>query len=138
MLLQSFARDASGQFDLEIIYWHCSFVPLCFVLSICGFERHRHELSLRPNPHISNLNSFLFSSIFCSSRWRFLCSWRRFFTCTPHPYHFPSSSLHGFLVARAKSRSTLFIQAALQSKFCSYFISPCLFRSLNDQTSARS
>ena len=44
------------------------------------------------------------------------------FTYTPHPYHFPSSRLHGFLVARARSRSTLFLQAALQSQFCSYFI----------------
>ena len=43
-----------------------------------------------------------------------------FFTCTPHPYHFPSSRLHGFLVARAKSRSTLFLQAAWQSQICSY------------------
>ena len=33
-------------------------------------------------------------------------------TCTPHPYHFPSSRLRDFLVAQAKSRSTLFLQAA--------------------------
>ena len=40
----------------RFLYYHCSFVPLCFVHSICSFERHRNELSLRPNPQISNLN----------------------------------------------------------------------------------
>ena len=45
------------------------------------------------------------------------------FTCTPHPYHFPSSRLHGFLVALGKSCSILFLQAALRSQICSYFIS---------------
>ena len=56
VLLQSCARDAGGKFDLEIFYLHGSFVPLCYVHSKSRVERHRHELSLRPNPHISNLN----------------------------------------------------------------------------------
>ena len=110
--LESCAQDAGGRFDLEIFYLHGSFVPLCCVHTICLVEWHRLELLLRPNPHISNLNLSFFSSKLLRSFY----FWRQFSTCIPHPYHFPYSRLHGFLVGRAKSRLTLFLQAALGSQ----------------------
>ena len=39
-------------------YLETIFNLLCCIHSICRVEQQRHELSLRPNPHISNLNNF--------------------------------------------------------------------------------
>ena len=74
-------------------------------------------------PHLKSKLIFVLFQIFAPDAGSLSALEDDLFTCLPHPYHFPSSRLHRFLVARAKSRSTLFLQAALRSQICSYFIS---------------
>ena len=98
----------------RLFYLHGSFSLLR--TQQCCVERHHRELSLRPNPHISNLNLYLFSSKFSLLTLAVSLLLGTIFSCTPHPYHVSSSRLHGFFAAPAKSRSTLFLQVALQSQ----------------------
>ena len=120
------------QTRLGIFYYlHGFFVPLCDVHSIillCRVERHRHELSLRLISTSQIQINFVLLQIFAPDAGRqSLCSWRRFFSGTPHPYHFLSSGLQNLV--RPSS-----YKLHCEVKFVALSFQPCLFRSTIDQT----
>ena len=158
--LESCARDAGGQFELEIFLLARLFrTALMRTQHLSSRARAASSWTLAEtqSPHLKSELIFVlkytlrlylcFVGQYCSVQLKifvlqifaphtggFSALGDDFFTCTPHPCHFPSSKLHGFLVARAKSRSTFFLQAALRSQICSYFISAMSLPQLDRST----